>query len=153
MINVSMKLTVPKYYLHRFATQVCGIGSDATVPSPRAERDQRRMVRRRIGHEAGGGHEEDLPGREETKVPARAPGHVEPTTRRQLAVSIRPVCLNVVACINVVCFLHRPSQKSPIALNRYDDFLDESPQPPRSRTPEPKLVARALYNFIGQTSR
>ncbi|XP_050429505.1 uncharacterized protein LOC126838814 isoform X8 [Adelges cooleyi] len=46
-----------------------------------------------------------------------------------------------------------PSQKSPIALNRYDDFLDESPQPPRSRTPEPKLVARALYNFIGQTSR
>lgn len=47
----------------------------------------------------------------------------------------------------------RPSQKSPIPLNRYDDFVDESPQPPRSRTPEPKLVARALYNFVGQTSR
>ncbi|CAI6363666.1 unnamed protein product [Macrosiphum euphorbiae] len=46
-----------------------------------------------------------------------------------------------------------PSQKSPIPLNRYDDFVDESPQPPRSRTPEPKLVARALYNFVGQTSR
>ncbi|XP_025415922.1 uncharacterized protein LOC112687435 isoform X4 [Sipha flava] len=46
-----------------------------------------------------------------------------------------------------------PSQKSPIPLNRYDDFLDETPQPPRSRTPEPKLVARALYNFVGQTSR
>ncbi|CAH1735981.1 unnamed protein product [Aphis gossypii] len=46
-----------------------------------------------------------------------------------------------------------PSQKSPIPLNRYDDFIDESPQPPRSRTPEPKLVARALYNFVGQTSR
>ncbi|XP_015376235.1 PREDICTED: uncharacterized protein LOC107170575 isoform X3 [Diuraphis noxia] len=46
-----------------------------------------------------------------------------------------------------------PSQKSPIPLNRYDDFVDESQQPPRSRTPEPKLVARALYNFVGQTSR
>lgn len=47
-----------------------------------------------------------------------------------------------------------PSQKSPIPLNRYDDVLEESiPQRSRSRTPEPKLVARALYNFTGQTSR
>nr|XP_018907554.1 PREDICTED: sorbin and SH3 domain-containing protein 1 isoform X4 [Bemisia tabaci]XP_018907555.1 PREDICTED: sorbin and SH3 domain-containing protein 1 isoform X4 [Bemisia tabaci]XP_018907556.1 PREDICTED: sorbin and SH3 domain-containing protein 1 isoform X4 [Bemisia tabaci] len=49
-----------------------------------------------------------------------------------------------------------PSQKSPIPLNRYDDFFpDESPtiSRQRDRTPEPKLVARALYNFVGQSSR
>lgn len=47
-----------------------------------------------------------------------------------------------------------PSQKSPIPLNRYDDFpVEVQPPRPRDRTPEPKLVARALYNFIGQTSR
>ncbi|XP_073989327.1 uncharacterized protein isoform X3 [Rhodnius prolixus] len=47
-----------------------------------------------------------------------------------------------------------PSQKSPIPLNRYDDFpLETQPPRPRDRTPEPKLVARALYNFVGQTSR
>ncbi|XP_065214859.1 uncharacterized protein LOC135841682 isoform X2 [Planococcus citri] len=47
-----------------------------------------------------------------------------------------------------------PSQKSPIPLNRYDDVLEEpAPQRSRSRTPEPKLVARALYHFTGQTSR
>uniref|UniRef100_A0A146LS83 Sorbin and SH3 domain-containing protein 2 n=3 Tax=Lygus hesperus TaxID=30085 RepID=A0A146LS83_LYGHE len=47
-----------------------------------------------------------------------------------------------------------PSQKSPIPLNRYDDFpLEPQPPRPRDRTPEPKLVARALYNFVGQTSR
>ncbi|XP_033609073.1 uncharacterized protein LOC111868667 isoform X3 [Cryptotermes secundus] len=48
-----------------------------------------------------------------------------------------------------------PSQKSPIPLNRYDDFLDDvgNKGKPRDRTPEPKLVARALYNFVGQTSR
>ncbi|XP_068085006.1 uncharacterized protein CAP [Anabrus simplex] len=48
-----------------------------------------------------------------------------------------------------------PSQKSPIPLNRYDDILDDVPTKakPRDRTPEPKLVARALYNFVGQTSR
>lgn len=47
-----------------------------------------------------------------------------------------------------------PSQKSPIPLNRYD-FLDDvgNKGKPRDRTPEPKLVARALYNFVGQTSR
>ncbi|KAJ9581387.1 hypothetical protein L9F63_023433, partial [Diploptera punctata] len=48
-----------------------------------------------------------------------------------------------------------PSQKSPIPLNRYDDFLDDvgNKGKSRDRTPEPKLVARALYNFVGQTSR
>jgi len=55
-------------------------------------------------------------------------------------------------------FIHsicRPSQKSPIPLNRYDDFVDDAGNKgkPRDRTPEPKLVARALYNFVGQTSR
>ncbi|XP_011305683.1 uncharacterized protein CAP isoform X2 [Fopius arisanus] len=48
-----------------------------------------------------------------------------------------------------------PSQKSPIPLNRYDDFLDDSSYRSRSQeqTPEPRVVARALYNFVGQTSR
>ncbi|KAL1122391.1 hypothetical protein AAG570_003796 [Ranatra chinensis] len=47
-----------------------------------------------------------------------------------------------------------PSQKSPIPLNRYDDFpVEAKPVRPRDRTPEPKLVARALYNFVGQSSR
>ncbi|XP_044575739.1 uncharacterized protein LOC123259349 isoform X3 [Cotesia glomerata] len=48
-----------------------------------------------------------------------------------------------------------PSQKSPIPLNRYDDFLDDLSYRSRSQeqTPEPRLVARAMYNFVGQTSR
>ncbi|XP_076636482.1 cbl-associated protein [Colletes latitarsis] len=48
-----------------------------------------------------------------------------------------------------------PSQKSPIPLNRYDDFVDDFSHRSRSQeqTPEPRLVARALYNFIGQSSR
>ncbi|VEN64502.1 unnamed protein product [Callosobruchus maculatus] len=47
-----------------------------------------------------------------------------------------------------------PSQKSPIPLNRYDDFDDLAvPAKPRPRSPEPRLVARALYNFVGQTAR
>lgn len=46
-----------------------------------------------------------------------------------------------------------PSQKSPISLNRYDDFgsiYDFAPpkSPNFSRT-----IGRALYNFQGQTSR
>ncbi|XP_059489484.1 uncharacterized protein LOC132204758 isoform X2 [Neocloeon triangulifer] len=45
-----------------------------------------------------------------------------------------------------------PSQKSPIPLNRYDNFFDDIPSR-RDRTPEPKTVARALYNFVGQTPR
>lgn len=48
-----------------------------------------------------------------------------------------------------------PSQKSPIALDRYDDFVaDLSPKvKPRPRSPEPRLIARALYNFVGQSAR
>ncbi|XP_066153221.1 uncharacterized protein CAP isoform X4 [Euwallacea fornicatus] len=47
-----------------------------------------------------------------------------------------------------------PSQKSPISLNRYDDFDDLSvPTKPKARSPEPRLVAKALYNFVGQTAK
>ncbi|XP_044757363.1 uncharacterized protein LOC123315648 isoform X4 [Coccinella septempunctata] len=48
-----------------------------------------------------------------------------------------------------------PSQKSPIPLNRYDDFDDlVAPQHRiRPRSPEPRLVAKALYNFVGMTPR
>lgn len=48
-----------------------------------------------------------------------------------------------------------PSQKSPIPLNRYDDIMDDySPKlKPRPRSPEPRLVAKALYNFVGQSAR
>ncbi|KAK4883307.1 hypothetical protein RN001_006626, partial [Aquatica leii] len=48
-----------------------------------------------------------------------------------------------------------PSQKSPIPLNRYDDFpLEDGPKiKPRPRSPEHRLVARALYNFVGQSAR
>ncbi|OXU31813.1 hypothetical protein TSAR_002028 [Trichomalopsis sarcophagae] len=48
-----------------------------------------------------------------------------------------------------------PSQKSPIPLNRYDDFVDDLSYRSRSQeqTPEPRLVARALYNFVGQSPR
>lgn len=45
-----------------------------------------------------------------------------------------------------------PTQKSPISLNRYDDFgtiYDYAPKSPNY----PRTVARALYNFQGQTSR
>ncbi|CAG9858074.1 unnamed protein product [Phyllotreta striolata] len=47
-----------------------------------------------------------------------------------------------------------PSQKSPISLNRYDDFDDLAPTArPRPRSPEHRLCARALYNFVGQSAR
>lgn len=45
-----------------------------------------------------------------------------------------------------------PSQKSPISLHRYDDFgtiYDYATKSPNY----PKTIARALYNFQGQTSR
>ncbi|XP_050095633.1 uncharacterized protein LOC126577765 isoform X15 [Anopheles aquasalis] len=45
-----------------------------------------------------------------------------------------------------------PSQKSPIPLNRYDDFAaDLSPKPLQQQ--QPKTIARALYNFQGQSMR
>lgn len=43
-----------------------------------------------------------------------------------------------------------PSQKSPISLNRYDDFGYEYST---KSTNYARVVARALYNFQGQTSR
>ena len=59
--------------------------------------------------------------------------------------------------------------KSPIPLNRYDDFMaDDQPihsgrqsqqsqvstmSHQRDRTPEPKIVARGLYNFVAQNAR
>jgi len=46
--------------------------------------------------------------------------------------------------------------KSPIPLNRYDDFMEENSTvstPQRDRTPEPKIVARGLYNFVAQNNR
>lgn len=43
-----------------------------------------------------------------------------------------------------------PSQKSPIPLNRFDDFGVDFP----AKSPSgPRTVARALYNFQGATSR
>ncbi|XP_049543389.1 uncharacterized protein LOC125956010 isoform X3 [Anopheles darlingi] len=45
-----------------------------------------------------------------------------------------------------------PSQKSPIPLNRYDDFAaDLSPKPLHQQ--QQKTIARALYNFQGQSIR
>ncbi|XP_017791538.1 PREDICTED: uncharacterized protein LOC108573586 [Habropoda laboriosa] len=48
-----------------------------------------------------------------------------------------------------------PSQKSPIPPNRFDDFADDLSHRSRSQeqTPEPRLIARALYNFIRQSPR
>uniref|UniRef100_A0A646QJH6 Sorbin and SH3 domain-containing protein 2 n=1 Tax=Hemiscolopendra marginata TaxID=943146 RepID=A0A646QJH6_9MYRI len=47
-----------------------------------------------------------------------------------------------------------PSQKSPIPLDRYDNPFESSVSPqPRARTPEPKTVARARYNFTAQNIR
>lgn len=43
-----------------------------------------------------------------------------------------------------------PSQKSPIPLNRYDDFGYEYSLKSANY---PRIVARALYNFQGQTAR
>ncbi|RXG72604.1 Sorbin and SH3 domain-containing protein 1 [Armadillidium vulgare] len=44
-----------------------------------------------------------------------------------------------------------PLQKSPIPLNRYDD--DTFGGPIGAKTPEPKQVARALFNFAAQNKR
>jgi len=46
-----------------------------------------------------------------------------------------------------------PSQKSPIALNRYDDFAYNLPPPSKSPVNLPGTVARALYSFQGQSNR
>lgn len=45
-----------------------------------------------------------------------------------------------------------PSQKSPIQLDRYDSFTaDLAPISPSQN--QPKIVAKALYNFQGQSTR
>lgn len=46
-------------------------------------------------------------------------------------------------------------QKSPIPLNRYDDVAEERAHLTHrdQRTPEPKIVARGLYNFVAQNAR
>lgn len=44
-----------------------------------------------------------------------------------------------------------PAQKSPIPVNRYEDFdADLAPKP---NNVLPRTIARALYNFQGQTAR
>ncbi|XP_052894660.1 uncharacterized protein LOC128302002 [Anopheles moucheti] len=45
-----------------------------------------------------------------------------------------------------------PSQKSPIPLNRYDDFAADLSVKPQI-VQQPKTIARALYNFQGQSVR
>lgn len=45
-----------------------------------------------------------------------------------------------------------PSQKSPVALDRYDTFqADLAPLSPQQT--RPRIVAKALYNFQGQTAK
>ena len=46
-----------------------------------------------------------------------------------------------------------PSQKSPIALNRYDDFDLALPSSRKSPVNLPGTVAKALYSFQGQSAR
>ena len=49
-----------------------------------------------------------------------------------------------------VHFFPRPSQKSPVPLNRYEDFRGQEPRSPNStlgKTASYKMVGRALYNF------
>lgn len=47
-----------------------------------------------------------------------------------------------------------PSQKSPISLNRYDDFGSIYDFAPSPKSPNyTRTIGRALYNFQGQTSR
>lgn len=46
-----------------------------------------------------------------------------------------------------------PSQKSPIALNRYDDFGYEMPLTPKSPVNLPGTVGKALFSFQSQSPR
>ncbi|XP_026478837.1 sorbin and SH3 domain-containing protein 1 isoform X3 [Ctenocephalides felis] len=48
-----------------------------------------------------------------------------------------------------------PDQKSPIPLNRFDDFVGAEPTITNElkNRPERRIVARALYNFQGQSAR
>lgn len=114
-------------------------------------------------------HKTNLSGGKTTKIFTRAARYFESYTCRYFNVRIKFNCyvminvlkiqttttifLKFIKCI-LPFIISRPSQKSPIPLNRYDDVLDNSTQQrSRSRTPEPKLVARAVYNFVGLTSK
>ncbi|XP_065086416.1 uncharacterized protein CAP isoform X8 [Ochlerotatus camptorhynchus] len=46
-----------------------------------------------------------------------------------------------------------PSQKSPIPLNRYEDFEADLSPKPVAPSVLPRTIARALYNFQGQSAR
>lgn len=46
-----------------------------------------------------------------------------------------------------------PSQKSPISLHRYDDFGTDYSSIKSTQQPLAKTIARALYNFQGQSAR
>lgn len=46
-----------------------------------------------------------------------------------------------------------PSQKSPIPLNRYEDFEADLSPKPAGNVVMPRTIARALYNFQGQSAR
>jgi len=46
-----------------------------------------------------------------------------------------------------------PSQKSPISLNRYDDFPTDFSAIQQQHQLLPKTIAKALYNFQGQSNR
>ncbi|CAN7992927.1 unnamed protein product, partial [Ixodes hexagonus] len=46
-----------------------------------------------------------------------------------------------------------PSQKSPIPLNRYENSFETSSPRPSNRTPEPRTLAKVLYNFLAQSPK
>ncbi|PSN50462.1 hypothetical protein C0J52_04936 [Blattella germanica] len=69
---------------HRVATSLRGIGSDDSLPQPREGRSQGGSVGGGAGAAPGRGHAEDLPGRAPEEVPARAAGHAQQATHRQL---------------------------------------------------------------------
>ncbi|CAN7945992.1 unnamed protein product, partial [Ixodes pacificus] len=46
-----------------------------------------------------------------------------------------------------------PSQKSPIPLNRYENSFETSSSRPSNRTPEPRTLAKVLYNFLAQSPK
>ena len=55
----------------------------------------------------------------------------------------------------VDCLRYRPSQKSPIALNRYDEgeAALSIQRPKKKVNTQPKGKAKALYNFNAQNSK
>ncbi|KAK9707815.1 Variant SH3 domain [Popillia japonica] len=221
----------------RIPAKICGKRGDNTLQDAGTSRDQRIAERRRTAKKTGGTHEEDLPGRAQTKIPAgtcdilnniqdvpittaklnwnfyRIPAkicgkrgdntlqdaesprkyvenevtiHYRTPVRQEIKESLsedelqrrqaehmkkiyqeerRRKYLQELQDMNSRRHADNfiPSQKSPIPLNRtprheqstYDDIMDDySPKlKPRPRSPEPRLVAKALYNFVGQSAR